>query len=148
LEAGLAPDDEEPPTVWVSFDLFGATFDPDAITRDLGIEPTSAHRRGDPIKDGKARWPRDRWRITIGPEQTIEIGRMLDDLLDRLRPAEQRLRVGYEKHGVESMITCTVEPTSRVTPYILFPDYVVKWSAEQGVAISVGVMLWREDDGD
>lgn len=140
--------DEALPEVWVSFDFFGATFDPDAITARLGIEPTSAHRTGDPIKEDKGRWPRDRWRITIGPKNTIEIGDMLTDLLARLAPAEGALSQVCIENRVEPMITCAVEPNSATTPYILFPENVVKWSARHDVAIAVDVMLWRENDAD
>jgi hypothetical protein len=134
------------PTVWISFDLFEASFDLRDITGQLGIEPTSAHRTGDPIKEDQGRWPRDRWRITIGPRNTIEIGNMLDELVTRLRPAEQALRGVYDANKVEAMITCAVEPQSGVTPYILFPNEVVQWAAAHDVALAVDVMLWREEE--
>jgi len=37
---------------------------------------------------------------------------------------------------------------SAMTPYILFPENVVKWAAQHNVAIAVDVILWRENDGD
>lgn len=137
--------EEALPKVWISFDFFGASFDPEEITHQLRIKPTSSHRTGEPIKDDKGRWPRDRWRVTVGPRETVEIGGMLDELIASLRPAEGALRDAYERHKVEAMITCAVEPQSAETPYILFPQKVVQWAAAHDVSLAVDLMLWREE---
>jgi hypothetical protein len=140
-------DSEAPPRVWISFDLFGATFDPASITRQLGIEPGQSHRAGDAIREDKGRWPRDRWRITIGPRATTEIGDMLSEVLDRLAPAEHALAQMLGASELEAMITCAVEPRSALTPYILFPVEVVAWAAVHDVALAVDLMLasgWSE----
>lgn len=100
--------DETFPRVWVSFDLIGASFDPDAITAQLGVEPTSHHRTGDPIFANRGRRRHDRWRVTIGPHVTIEIGSMLSELLARMKPGEQKLRQVCAQHSVEPAITCDV----------------------------------------
>jgi hypothetical protein len=141
-------DDETLPRVWVSFDFFGAAFDPDVITAELGVEPTEHHRVGEPIRGDKGRWPRDRWRITVGPRETIEIGAMLSEVQARLARAEDALANVCAEHRVESMLTCAVEPTSAQMPYILFPNDIVRWAGDHDVAVAVDVMLWRDQAED
>lgn len=138
--------DETFPRVWVSFDLIGASFDPDAITAQLGVEPTSHHRIGDPIFADQGRYRDDRWRVTIGPHITVEIGPMLSELMTRMKPGETKLHQVYMQHNVEAAITCAVEPTSSVTPQILFPMDLVRWAAQHDVELAVDVMLWRTEE--
>jgi hypothetical protein len=134
------------PRVWVSFDLLGASFDPDAITAQMGVEPTHAHRRGDPIREDKGRRRHDRWRVTAGPRETIEIGEMLSEVVERLAPASNVMNAVYATHDVKAMLTCAVEPRSALTPYVLFPVEIVQWAAQQGVAITTDLMLSQEHE--
>lgn len=70
---------------------------------------------------------------------------MLSELLMRLAGTESAFDKVYANNGVEAMITCAVEPKSAITPYVLFPQEVVRWAADNNVAIAVDLMLWRDD---
>jgi hypothetical protein len=140
--------DETFPRVWVSFDFIGVSFDPDAITAQLGVEPTSRHRIGAPIFADQGRYRDDRWRVTIGPHVTVEIGSMFSELMDHMKPGETKLHQVCKQHSVEAAITCAIEPTSSVTPQILFPMDLVRWAAQYNVELAVDVMLWRTEDGE
>jgi hypothetical protein len=136
---------ESLPHVWVSFTLIGDSFDPDAVTAALGVTPTSYHRKGD--QRGKtARWPRARWRVTVGPRDTIEVDAMLAELMAHMAPSEREVKRVCAELGLKAMIICAVEPTSSLTPSIRFPPDVVRWAADRDVAIDVDIMIWREDD--
>jgi len=139
---------ESPPNVWVSLTIMGGSFDPDLVTAKLGVEPTSHYRAGDSIKDGKGRRRSDRWRVTIGPRETLKIDTMLSELLTHVAPGEDKLLAVCTELGVEATLTCAVEPTSALTPYILFPSDVIRWAADHDVEIDVDVMLWREENDD
>lgn len=139
--------------VWISFDLVAlereeASFDPDYITEQLGVQPTQQNRIGDPIHEGKGRRTFVRWRISVGPVDTIKIDRMLEEVISRLRPVGDKLRTVCDEIGVEPMLTCRVEPRSAETPDITFPLAVVQWAAENNVVLAVDVMLWRDEDDD
>lgn len=143
--------DEALPEVWVSFDLValerdGASFDPDYVTQQLGVLPTQQNRIGDPIHEGKGRRTFTRWRISVGPVYAIKIDGMLDEVISRLRPVSDKLRAVCEEIGVEPMLICAVEPRSAQTPAITFPVEIVRWAADNRVALDVDVMLWRKDD--
>lgn len=137
---------ETPPHVWVSLTIIGGQFDPADVTARLGVEPTSSHRVGDPVVGNKGRRRRDRWRITIGPRDTIQIDAMLAELLARMAPSHGKLRQVCTELGLTASLTCAVEPTSAQTPAIVFPPAVVKWAAANDVAIDVDIMLWREEE--
>jgi hypothetical protein len=134
------------PSVWLSFDLVGGPFDPDVISARLGVAPSSQHRTGDPIHLGRGRRRHDRWRVTVGPKGTLEIGEMIDELRRRLQPATSALQEVCAEFGLRPLIICAVEPTSSKTPNILFPSAFVRWAAEIRCGISVDVMLWRDEN--
>lgn len=143
--------DEALPEVWISFDLValereGASFDPEYVTEQLGIQPTQQNRIGDSIHEGKGRRTFVRWRISVGPVDTIKIDGMLEEVISRLRPVGDKLRAVCDVIGVEPMLTCAVEPRSAQTPDVTFPRTVVQWAAENNVELAVDLMLWRRDD--
>jgi Domain of unknown function (DUF4279) len=144
---------EAAPRVWISFDLVSlehdaTNFDPDFVTEQLGIEPTQTNRVGDPISDRGGRRSFTRWRLSVGPIETINISPMLSELMTRLRPASPRLDRVCKELGIEPKLTCAVEPKSAETPDITFPLDVIRWAAANGVSIGVDLMLWREDGQD
>src|SRR4029077_5266709 len=136
------------PRVWVSLTVMGSSFDPGYVTRQLGVQPALQHRRGDPMLGTQGRWRRDRWRVTIGPRDTIEIGAMLSELLAHMAPGKQKLQQVCAELGLEATLTCAVEPKSSLTPNIFFPHDVIRWAASHDVALDIDVMLWREEDDD
>jgi hypothetical protein len=143
-------ENEALPRVWVSFDFIareeaGTAFDPDYITNVLGVKPTQQNRAGDPIHKGTGRRTFTRWRISVGPIDTVAISTMLDEVVSRLSPAGHKLHTLSEEIGVEPILTCAVEPMSAMTPEITFPHAVVQWAAENNVVLAVDIMLWRRD---
>jgi Domain of unknown function (DUF4279) len=142
--------DEALPEVWISFDLValereGVSFDPDYVTKQLGIRPTQQNRIGDPIHKGKGRRTFTRWRISVGPVYTVKIDGMLEEVISQLRPVSVKLRAVCGEIGVEPMLTCAVEPRSAQTPDVTFPRSVVQWAAENNVELDVDIMLWRKE---
>ena len=139
------------PHVWISFDLVALectkiVFDPDYVTEQLGVRPTQQNRVGDPIHKDRGRRTFTRWRLSVGPVDTLDIKPMLSDVLIRLKPANDRLLKICSEISVEPMLTCTVEPKSAQIPDITFPPDVVRWAAEYGVSLGVDVLLWRKPD--
>src|SRR5213080_2108005 len=74
---------EKLPRVKLYFRFYGESFNPDEITKRLGVEPTEKFRRGDPItKDGRGKRRKDGWWIKVGPQRTLEIDGLLQELRD------------------------------------------------------------------
>jgi hypothetical protein len=136
---------ESLPHVWISFTLIGDSFDPDAATAALGVSPTSCHRKGDQ-RGETARWQKARWRVTVGPRDTIEVGAMLGELMAYMPSNGQEIRQVCAELELEATVTCAVEPTSSLTPVIRFSPEVVRWAADGDVAIDIDIMIWRDDE--
>jgi Domain of unknown function (DUF4279) len=125
----------------------GQTFDPSYVSAVLGVEPTQHNRIGDPIAHGVGRRTFDRWRVSVGPVETIEIESMLDQVVARFSDCGDRLLLVCNEIGVQATLTCTVEPRSEETPVITFPVRIVRWAADNRVAIDVDIWIWRKTDG-
>src|SRR5689334_276822 len=73
--------------------IFHGELDPDAVTRDLGIKPTNAFRKGEPMRPGARRSAiakQGGWFLdTEGVVSSRDIRRHLDWLIDRLEPKRQ-----------------------------------------------------------
>ena len=142
---------EQAPRVWVSLDLASLAhepvdFDPDYVTQRLGVTPTQSNRLGDQISDHGGRRSFTRWRLAVGPTETIDASPLFRELMDRLKPADGRLGILCRELGLAPKLTCTVAPRSAASPDITFEKDVVEWAAANGVVLAVDLMLWRNDD--
>lgn len=134
---------ESLPIVSVSFRLGGSAFDPEAVTARLGVEPTLRYRAGDHISGGIGRRRSDGWIVRIGPREALEVGRMLDELQERLPLPSSVVAEACVEFGLVPWIYCAVEPTSRRTPSLVFSREVIAWVQEVGAFIDVDLLLWE-----
>jgi hypothetical protein len=131
------------PVVKVSFRLRGASFDPDEVTRRLGLEPTDAYRAGEPIsRRGLGKHREDGWAIQIGPRETLEIAPMLRELRDLVGVEPEKLREVCTDLGLRAVIYIPIEPTSSQAPSAEIPEDIIAWAAEFGASIDVDLLLW------
>jgi hypothetical protein len=133
---------ETPPRVWVSFELHGVPFDHDYVTAQLGIQPPPPPDA--PVEPGhteNGRHVGDTWRVAIGPLNALEITAMLCELMALVAPVQNELRRVRDELHLDATITCLVEPTSTQMPEIRFPRDVIRWAAENDVAIAVELAL-------
>jgi hypothetical protein len=136
---------EKLPTVWVSLDVMDGGVDPDIITKRLGVEPTTYHRMGEARYKGRGRHTNDRWRVTVGPRETLEIGPMLSELLVRFAPGENALAPLCAELEATAIIKFTVLPGD-TTPWITFSPDLLRWAGERNITIDIDVMAERHRD--
>jgi hypothetical protein len=141
------------PEVWISLDLVAresseVDFDPDDVTQELGVVPTQQNRVGDAIRAGQGRRTFTRWRLSVGPTDTLTIDAMLAEMLLLVRPAGSKLRSVSKQIGVTPVLTCAIRPRSTeandgsyVTPDVRFPLDVVRWAAENEIVLAVDILL-------
>lgn len=73
--------------VYAHYTLLG-NFDPQAVTRATGIEPTATWQAGDTYgAAGKLRYAEDGWEVASNPELSLELEDHIQWVLDRLQPA-------------------------------------------------------------
>lgn len=121
----------------------GEHFDPDEITRRLGIEPTTQFRPGDPItKDGEGRRRRSGWMLKIVEEETLEIDEMLQEVKERLDDARALVPQICKDLQVSAVILCGVlRNDSVLMPALNFPPSFINWADTLGASINVDVVL-------
>lgn len=131
------------PDVKLYFRFYGQSFDPDEITRRLGIEPTIQFSPGDPItEDGQGRRRTSGWMVKVGPSATLEIDGLLQDLRERVPVSPADVRRLCQELQLELVIVCGVGMNmADDLPVTFFPQEFVNWAAELNAAINVDVVL-------
>lgn len=131
------------PDVKLYFRFYGESFDPDEITRRLGIEPTAQRRPGDPLtKDGRGICRDYSWMVKIGPSETLYIDDMLIEFRERISVSAAEVRQLCQDLNLELVIVCGVGMgTADDLPVTYFPQDFVKWAAEMNAAINVDIIL-------
>lgn len=82
--------EESLPIVKAAFLLQGAPFDPEEVTRRLGLEPTETYHAGDPVVRDLGKRRHDGWAIQIAPREALEIATTLRELRDRVLAAPEK----------------------------------------------------------
>lgn len=131
------------PDVKLYFRFYGESFDPDEITRRLGIEPTIHFRPGDPItEDGQGRRQTFGWMVKVGPLATLEIDELLRELRERINVSAADVRQLCQDLKLDLVIVCGVGMgVADDLPATYFPHDFVSWAAEMDAAINVDVVL-------
>ena len=93
---------------WATIRLTDADLDPADVTRRLGIEPTTAFRRGDAFGRGFAR-TLGSWELTSeGQVATNDLEEHLAWLLDRIEPTSGPFNA-VRADGIDADIFCFLE---------------------------------------
>lgn len=135
---------ERLPTVYLYFRFYGESFDPDEITRCLGVEPTLKFRPGDPVtKDGEGSRSHPGWMIEVGGQETIEIDGLLEELRQRVNVSSAVVRQLCSDLSVEAVVLCGVgqHEDAITTPTLGFPADFLEWVADMGASLDVDVIL-------
>jgi hypothetical protein len=113
MSSHMTPLDDQYPNcerTYAELRIYGDTLDPDAITKSIGILPSSSQRRGE-VRSGF----RNRQRIVSvggwflsseGNVESRDLRRHLDWLLARLWPAATALKNLQAQEGVRMSVTC------------------------------------------
>ena len=72
------------PQISARFSLRGR-FEPDDVTRLIGLQPTKTWRRGD-MRTRVRAWEWDGWAIELDPEDSVDLPQMTERLLAILEP--------------------------------------------------------------
>ncbi|MGN6276883.1 MAG: DUF4279 domain-containing protein [Solirubrobacterales bacterium] len=129
------------PKVNLYFRFYGEAFDPDEITRRLGIEPTTSFRPGDPItKDGQGTWRGYGWMVEIGPSRTLAVDSLLQEFRQRFDVSASAVKALCRDLSVNLVILCGVGVEGAETaPSLFFPSSFLEWVTELGASLNVDV---------
>jgi hypothetical protein len=131
------------PRVSLYFRFYGDSFDPDEITRRLGIQPTHSFLPGDPItEDGRGRRRGYGWWIKVGPRSTLDIEDMLHELREQVGVSPEIIRQVCTDLNVDLIIVCGVGRDEADTmPTMFFTSNFLSWIVELDASLNVDVIL-------
>lgn len=127
----------------VYFALSGYHFDPDVITRLIGIEPTSVDASG-------ARSPLDKpvissWELSSETmTDEIDVYKMTDNIIKKIEPAKEKILQVIKSHNlsprIEVVMVLSTDKNASV-PDFGFGARTIRFLAEIGAFINVDYQL-------
>ena len=129
------------------FALYGYHFNPDDITRLLGLEPTSINNAGansDLDKPVISSWEFSTDTIT-SDNQEVDIYKLIDDeILKKIEPAKDKITEVCKSHNlsprISVVLTLSVDKDESC-PEVGFGARVIKFCAEIGAFLNVDYQL-------
>jgi hypothetical protein len=120
----------------VYFALKGESFDPDEITRLVGIEPTSIVRRGNPRPTYSS------WKLSSGKIENdlIDIYEMSSAIISRLQPSIEKIITAKQQFKLTAILQVVLRITadnSISTPAIGFDAKVISFLSAVGASIDI-----------
>jgi hypothetical protein len=132
------------PRVDLYFRFYGDTFDPDEITKRLGVEPTKRFRPGDPItKDGKGKRRDYGWILKVEGSNPWESDDLLQEFRQRVAVSPEAVRQLCRDFSINPVVICGVgiRDATEPAPDLYFPSEFLKWVAELGASLNVDVLF-------
>lgn len=130
----------------VYFSLAGYSFNPDDITRLLGIEPTSVNRAGATSALDKPAI--SCWELsTDTAADEIDVYLMTRELMKKIEPLKDKLVEAIERYNLApkmSVVLLLSLGEEAVTPDVGFGSRAVKFLAEIGAFIDIEYQLSRD----
>ena len=120
----------------VYFALYGNDFDPDQVTRLVGMEPSSVRRQGKPVPKHSS------WNVSSGriENDVIDVYEMSNALVARLRPYEENIAAAKRQFKLQAVLQVVLWITaeeSKSTPAIGFESEVISFLNSVGASIDV-----------
>jgi hypothetical protein len=120
----------------VYFGLIGGDFDPTEMTSFIGIEPTKAKKKSEPIPKMSY------WRVSSGKivGEIVDVYQMCTDLLKIIKPYKEKFILAKEQFHVDAyleVVLCISTDESISTPAIGFDNEVIQFLYEVGAAIDI-----------
>jgi hypothetical protein len=129
------------------FGIYGYHFDPDAVTKFIGLEPTSvndAGTRGSLDKPVVSSWEFSTETVT-SETQELDIYKLIDDeILKKIEPAKDKIIEICKSQNLSPRIgvvlTLSIDK-DETTPDVGFGARVIKFCAEIGAFINIEYKL-------
>ena len=124
------------------FALAGS-FDPDAITSQLGVNPTRATREGDPIPKTTLRKKCSRWELHSRLPRTAPLESHVSDVLDQLDAQEIAFKgVSQQFGGIMELVGYFYDSY----PGLVFEREIVERLARYGLSVDFDFYGWERDE--
>ena len=133
--------------VAVSFRVAGDTLDPHLVTAQLGIEPSLARRRGEPLpRRSHIRQRTGVWILRSREPERASLERHLAKLLELLTPRAPEIR-RLRAMGYDTNFFCGLFPPGDWAGFLL-PADVLRQVSALGANLGVEIYANGEDEND
>jgi len=125
---------------YVHFTLYGDNFNPDDLTKFIGVQPTSTKVKGSPTPK-KSMWEYSTDKIE---NDIIDIYEMSSFVVSQLSPYTNNIRKAIEAFNLEATLSVALWLTSdeaKSTPAIGFDSNVISFLHEVGATIDVDTYI-------
>jgi hypothetical protein len=141
------PDDLDASRTWATLRIWGKALDPDMVTGQLGITPSTAFRAGDQRgKKKDAIWKEGHWDISSeGHVSSNVLQDHIEWLLDQLEPAQARLRILLTEDDVRADIFCFWEFATH-NAGIVFSPLVMRRIAALNLELDLDIYFAGDDE--
>lgn len=96
------------PSIKIAFTLTGDAFDPELVTRVLGIKPTATWRKGEVVPRTTVRLKHDGWRIATEEVETVDLPSQVRRVLEKVMPHAHSVRKVCEELNLSAELNCIV----------------------------------------
>ena len=132
----------------VYFALKGDDFDPDEITKELGMVPTSKHRTGD-IGRHKSSLNFSSWEFSTEETETLDIYELVARICRQLAGKALKIRRLVETYRLNAVLEVVLwidTNQSESPPRLGFDEKVISFLHETSASIDIDI--YRFDSGD
>ncbi len=130
----------KPPDIEVALKLTGQGFDPEDVTKVVGLQPTKTWRLGDPVQRTALRRKNDGWSIGVAPTETFDMETVLCRLLDIIEPHKEKIIESMSRFNLQGEISFGVFVYGE-TPASYFEADTVRRVAALGASLGIDLIL-------
>src|SRR5215813_10988960 len=134
-----------PTSILSSLTLTGPSFDPDNVTRRIGLEPTNTCKIGDRVQGTQILRKHCGWVWSTPREESIDLGKQVAALLERLGPFLHRINQVREELGLEVEISCAIY-IEGPTPSVHFDRSALSLMNQLEAEIDLDIYVYMEAD--
>lgn len=126
--------------------LIGKEFDPEAVSRQAGMEADTVRLPNEILKNG-CRFGHTEWGIETGLIRGDELEPLLRSLLGRISCTPQRLARIAKKYRAKWHILIWISTYGSDPPMIYFPEDIIQFMAQMHAQIGFDNYIYPEDSG-
>lgn len=128
-----------------SFTLTAPSFDPEDITRRIGLEPTKTWKTGDRVQGTQIRRKHSGWVWSMPREESLDLGKQVAALLERLGPFLSRINEVREELGLDAEISCAIYIEGQ-TPAVHFDRSVMSRVNQLEAEIDLDIYVYPDPE--
>ena len=118
--------------VMVYFSMFADEFPLDAVTKQLGIEPTESYKKGDIIKkisptENHVR-SYTRWKLSTGYQESLDVGGQMDMIINQIGDKSAVINDLKKQFGLDCRFTIVIIMNNGYTPGLYLNQSIIAFA--------------------